>query len=306
MHKYLYFIFITTTLFATELITPIPTNISINHNKAKLGELLFHDPRLSKDNTVSCASCHILNDGGDDNLAVSIGINGQQGTRNAPTVFNARFNSFQFWDGRAKNLEEQATGPIHNPVEMGSTLKEVLIKLKKDSTYNKHFNKIYQDGITEKNIIDAIVEFENTLITPNSTFDKYLRGDKNILTKEEKEGYVLFKEYGCISCHNGINIGGNLMQKMGIIEDFKNRDLGKFIITNKEEDKYYFKVPSLRNITLTSPYFHDGKIKTLKEAINQMSFFQVGYALKNEETDKIIAFLKTLTGEIPILKEDDE
>jgi len=297
MKKLFFILFISTVLFSKELITPIPLESNVDHEKAQLGQKLFNDKRLSKNNTISCATCHILEEGGDDNLAVSFGINGQKGTRNSPTVLNARFNSNQFWDGRAKDLQEQAEGPIHNPVEMGSNFNEVVKKLSKDSTYVKTFNKIYKDGITATNITNAIAEFENSLTTPNSQFDKFLRGDLNALSKDEKEGYKLFKEYGCISCHNGINIGGNLMQKIGVLEDFNTTDFGKYNVTKNIEDKFYFKVPSLRNIQETSPYFHDGLTGTLKEAVNKMSFYQVGYTLKEEETDKIILFLKTLTGE---------
>jgi len=306
MNKIVLFTFIAVALLSKELITPIPLNIKTNEQKALLGKKLFNDVRLSKNNTISCASCHILEEGGDDNLAVSIGINGEKGTRNAPTVLNSRFNSNQFWDGRAQTLEEQASGPIHNPVEMGSNFKEIISKLKKDSIYLREFNAIYKDGITAKNIVNSIAEFENTLITPNSKFDHFLRGNTDILTHNEKDGYKLFKEYGCISCHNGVNIGGNLMQKLGIMEEFNTKDFGKFNVTNNIEDKFYFKVPSLRNIQHTSPYFHDGVTDTLKDAVNKMSYYQVGYTLKEEETDKIILFLKTLTGEKIFLKEANE
>lgn len=303
MHKYIYILLISTVLFSKELITPIPLNITVNIEKAKLGERLFNDTRLSKDNTISCASCHILKEGGDDNLVVSIGINGQKGTRNAPTVLNSRFNANQFWDGRAKDLDKQAEGPIHNPIEMGSNFKEVISKLKKDKKYISQFTALYADGITGNNITDAIAEFENTLITPDAKFDKFLRGDEQSLSSEEKEGYQLFKEYGCISCHNGINIGGNLMQKIGVMEDFKTKDFGKYNVTKNEDDRFYFKVPSLRNIQNTAPYFHDGQIKSLKEAVNEMAYYQVGYKLKQSETEKLVLFLKTLTGKKLVLKD---
>jgi len=306
MYKFILLFILSTFSFSKELITPIPTKISIDFNKAKLGEKLFNETRLSKNNTISCATCHILEEGGDDNLAVSIGINNQEGTRNSPTVLNARFNSNQFWDGRAKDLKDQAKGPIHNPIEMGSNFQEVISKLNKDKNYKLQFNALYSDGITGDNITDAIAEFEKTLITPNSRFDKYLNGVQDALSKEEIEGYQLFKEYGCISCHNGINIGGNLMQKIGVIEDFKTKDFGRYNVTKRNEDKFYFKVPSLRNIYLTSPYFHDGTIETLNEAVDKMAYYQVGYTLKEEETNKIILFLKTLTGEKLILKDTNE
>jgi len=306
MYKKILPILFSSILFSQELITPIPLEVDVNFQKAKLGEKLFNDTRLSKNNSISCATCHILDEGGDDNLAVSIGINGQKGTRNSPTVLNAKFNTNQFWDGRAKNLKEQAKGPIHNPIEMDSNFEEVITKLKLDKEYVSLFQNIYKDEITGESIIDAIAEFENTLITPNSKFDKYLKGDEKALSDEEKEGYMLFKEYGCISCHNGINIGGNLMQRIGIVEDFNTNDLGRFNVTKNIEDKFYFKVPSLRNIQLTSPYFHDGLIETLRDAVNKMSFYQVGYTLKEDETNKIILFLKTLTGEKLILKDQNE
>ncbi len=306
MYKFIYILLTTSIVFSKELITPIPLTVNTNIPKANLGQKLFNDKRLSKDNTISCASCHIIEEGGDDNLVVSIGINGQKGTRNAPTVLNARFNANQFWDGRSGNLQDQAQGPIHNPIEMGSNFKEVIAKLKKDKKYVAQFSILYNDGITGNNITDAITEFENTLITPNSKFDKFLRGDNQALSSDEKEGYILFKEYGCISCHNGVNIGGNLMQKLGVIEDFKTKDFGKYNETKNIDDKFYFKVPSLRNIEQTSPYFHDGLTPTLRDAVNKMAFYQVGYTLKKDETDKIILFLKTLTGENPTLEKNYE
>lgn len=292
------FIFITTS-FAQNLITPIPETKDYNQKKALLGKKLFFETKLSLDNTISCASCHILDDGGDDNLRVSFGIKGQQGTRNAPTIFNARYNTLQFWDGRATTLQEQIKGPIHNPVEMESNFKYIISQLQNDSSYQIEFSKIYQKGITTDTIIDAIVEFQKALTTPNSRFDKYLKGDKHILSKEEIAGYKLFKEYGCISCHNGINIGGNLMQKIGVMQEYTSADFGLYGITKKMEDKFYFKVPSLRNVALTSPYFHDGKINTLDEAVSIMITYQLGYPIDKKEKDNIVKFLKTLTGEVP-------
>lgn len=297
MYKLCFMLLINTLLLSKELITPIPLENSFDMKKAVLGKKLFSDTRLSKDDTISCATCHILDEGGDDNLAVSFGIDGQTGTRNAPTVLNSKFNLAQFWDGRAKNLEEQAAGPIHNPIEMNSNFDEVIKKLKKDKKYVLLFEAIYEDGITGKNITNAIAEYENTLLTPNSKFDKYLRGDKKALSQDELKGYTLFKEYGCISCHNGVNIGGNLMQKLGVIEQYKTKDLGKYEVTKKIEDMYYFKVPSLRNINLTPPYFHDGLTPTLKDAVTKMSYYQVGYNLSEQEIDYIVQFLHTLTGD---------
>lgn len=295
-----------TYLLSNSIVTPIPKKPDYNYKKALLGKKLFFDTRLSHNNTISCASCHLIEEGGDDNNSVSIGINGQKGTRNSPTVFNARYNKLQFWDGRAKDLEDQVKGPIHNKVEMGSNFKEIISKLKKDNYYSKEFLFLYNNGITDKNISNAISEFEKALTTPNSKFDNYLRGDKKALNEEELKGYQLFKDYGCISCHNGVNIGGNLLQKIGTIEKYYTEDLGLYNITKKEEDKFYFKVPSLRNVELTAPYFHDGSVKTLEAAVDIMVKHQVGYLIEKEEILYIIKFLKTLTGETPKFLKDNK
>ena len=286
-------------ILASDLITPIPLKTHYNLSKAKLGKELFFDTRLSKNDTISCASCHILEDGGDDNLPVSFGIDGKTGTRNSPTVLNAVYNYSQFWDGHAKSLAEQVKGPIHNPVEMGTNFKKIIPKLNQDKEYKTQFAKIYKDGITPSNIADAIAEFQKALTTPNSRFDKYLRGDKTALNADELQGYKLFKEYGCISCHNGVNMGGNLLQKIGVVKEFLHEDFGLYNITKKEEDRYYFKVPSLRNVELTAPYFHDGRIPTLEKAVEKMMEYQVGFVLKEKELNNVIKFLKTLTGEKP-------
>lgn len=297
------FIFIVTffylNLFSKDLITPIPLTQDYDYQKALIGKKLFYDTRLSHDDTISCATCHNLELGGDDNLSVSFGINGAKSTRNSLSVFNSRYNIFQFWDGRANSLSEQISGPIHNPAEMGTNFNEVIFKLKDDEQYQKEFNSLYDDGLTEENLKDAIVEFEKALTTPNSKFDRYLRGEKNILDENELKGYTLFKDYGCISCHNGVNIGGNIMQKIGILEKFNTEDYGLYNITKNEEDKYYFKVPSLRNIELTSPYFHDGRVDKLDEAVKVMLQLQVGFPLEEENIENIVKFLKTLTGEKP-------
>jgi len=300
MNKYFYIFIIFNILNATELITPIPKIISYDIKKAVLGKKLFYENKLSHDNSISCASCHILEEGGDDNIEVSYGIDRKKGTRNSPTVFNSRYNYYQFWDASVKTLEEQVRGPMHNPVEMGSNFDEIINKLKKNKYYYDEFNKIYGE-INENNIIDAIVEFENTLITPNSRFDNYLNGNRNALTKIEKIGYSNFKKYGCISCHNGINIGGNIIQKIGIMSSYSSKDLGRYMVTKNNKDKYYFKVPSLRNVNITAPYFHDGKIKTLSEAVTLMTKYQIGFEITNDELESIIAFLKTLTGDQTLL-----
>jgi cytochrome c peroxidase len=296
-----------TTLAAdmsNEPITPLPLAAEADNRKVALGEQLFNDPRLSHDNTVSCASCHSLNLGGTDGLVHSLGIGGQTGPINAPTVFNSGLNFVQFWDGRVSTLEEQIDAPTHDPMEMGSTWAEILDKLGSTPDYVSHFNAIYPDGLQRANVRDAIATFERSLITPNSRFDRYLRGERDVLTGQELEGYRLFKDYGCSSCHQGANVGGNLFQKFGVMGDyFANRgkitkaDFGRFNVTKNEADRHVFRVPSLRNIAQTAPYFHDGSVARLEDAVTVMSIYQLGRPLKPSENEAIVKFLRTLSGE---------
>jgi cytochrome c peroxidase len=281
-----------------EPISPIPLTVEVDNQKVALGKKLFFDTRLSADDTISCASCHDIKNGGDDGLKVSFGIKGRKGDINAPTVLNSVYNFRQFWDGRAKDLAHQAGGPIENPIEMGFRFDQLIPKLKKTS-YKKEFDNIYDDGITKKNITDAIAEFEKTLITPNAPFDKYLRGEKSAITQQQKDGYELFKSKGCIACHHGINIGGNLYNKFGVMEEAKSESLGRYEVTKRESDRYYFKVPSLRNIEYTSPYLHDGRFTDLKETVKFMAHYQLGRIVTDNEIEKIVSFLKSLNGEIP-------
>lgn len=287
-------------LFSSSLITPLPEKVRYDEAKALLGKKLFFDTRLSKDDTISCAHCHDLENGGDDGLSVSFGIEGRKGKLNSPTVLNSRYNFVQFWDGRASTLQDQAQFPVQNPDEMGNIFENIIPKLRKDEYYFNTFRSLYQGDITKENITDAIAEFEKALVTP-SRFDDFLRGDEKALTFQEKEGYELFKRYGCISCHNGINLGSNLYQKVGLLIPYQsdNPDLGLYNLTKNEKDKYYFKVPTLRNIELTAPYFHGGEIKTLKEAVYIMAKHQLGLDLKDKEIEKIESFLKSLTGKRP-------
>lgn len=282
---------------AKEPITPIPLEISVDTKKVSLGKELFFDTILSKDNTLSCHSCHLLTQGGDDNLQFSVGINGKIGNINAPTVLNSTFNFVQFWDGRAKNLQKQAIEPILNPIEMGHSFEELIKKLEK-SSYKQKFDSIYKDGITPFNLTDAIAEYEKTLITPNAPFDRYLRGEKDAISNETKQGYELFKTQGCIACHHGVNVGGNLYAKFGIISQLQSSSQGRYEVTKNELDKYYFKVPTLRNIELTAPYLHDGRIDNLEDVVKFMAHYQLGKSLSQEDVDKIVLFLKSLTGNI--------
>lgn len=285
-------------ILEAEPIVPIPLSIETDEFKVRLGKKLFFDTILSANNTISCASCHSFQNGGGDGLKFSFGIHGQEGNINAPTVFNAVYNFKQFWNGRADNLAHQALGPIENPIEMGHTFK-ALIKILNDTPYKIEFETIYKDGVTRENIADAIAEYEKTLTTPNAPIDKHLRGDEKALTIEQRDGYRLFKEKGCISCHHGVNIGGNLFNKFGVMKETNSRSLGRYEVTGNEAEKYYFKVPTLRNIALTSPYLHDGRYENLEDAVKFMARYQLGKTISEDEIKKIIGFLNSLTGEIP-------
>ncbi|QKF73581.1 cytochrome c peroxidase [Aliarcobacter faecis] len=291
------FSFILGFLNAIEVITPIPLNVNIDVKKADLGKELFFDVRLSKDDTISCHSCHLLNQGGVDNKKLSVGVEGKLSIINTPTVFNSSFSFTQFWNGRSKTLHEQVFGPISDPNEMAMSFEELEIKLRK-TDYLKKFFSIYKDGITINNIADAIVEYEKTLITPNSPFDKYLRGDETAISDKAKRGYQIFKEQGCIACHHGRNVGGNLYAKFGVVSEVETKSKGRFEVTKNEEDLYYFKVPSLRNIELTYPYLHDGRFETLEDTVKFMANYQLGKSLNKEQISDIISFLVSLTGEL--------
>ena len=292
---------------SSEPIQPIPRGIILDERKIALGESLFHDPRLSHDDTVSCANCHQLDQGGDDGLARSLGIGGAEGLVNAPTVFNSGLNFVQFWDGRAATLEEQIDGPVHNSLEMGSNWPEIIGKLKRDPDYVAAFERIYEDGIQSDTIKDSIATFERSLITPNSRFDRFLLGEAGAITDKERAGYELFRSYGCSSCHQGRNVGGNMYQKLGVIgnyfadradvTDVTEVDYGRFNVTGEQIDRFVFKVPSLRNVELTAPYLHDGSVETLKAAVEIMAKYNLGRPITAENTNAIVAFLKTLTGE---------
>ncbi len=268
----------------------------LNAAKVELGKFLFFEPRLSKSGFISCNSCHNIATGGVDNLPTSIGHKWQLGPRNAPTVLNAALHTTQFWDGRAKDVEEQAKGPILNPKEMAATEELVLSRINSIPQYVEMFKKAFPDEtdpVTYDNVAKAIAAFERTLITP-SRFDAYLKGDKKSLTRRERKGLKLFVKKGCVGCHNGVGVGGGSFQRF----DY-GTDMGRFEVTGKESDKKVFRVPTLRNIALTYPYFHDGSVWTLEEAVRIMGEKQLGVKLKDKEIGYIVAFLNSLTGELP-------
>ncbi|MBS1158573.1 MAG: Cytochrome-c peroxidase [Proteobacteria bacterium] len=271
----------------------------------ELGKKLFFDPRLSKSGFISCNSCHNLSMGGTDNLKTSIGHQWNQGPINAPTVLNSSLSLAQFWDGRAKDLQAQAGGPIDNPGEMGSTHGLAVAVLQSMPAYVADFRKSFgQDKINIEQVTKAIAAFEETLVTPNSRFDLWLKGDQKALSGKELAGYKLFKDSGCVACHNGPAVGGNSYQKMGVVAPYQASSPaeGRFAVTRKEADRFNFKVPTLRNVELTYPYFHDGAVNTLREAVDTMGRIQLGKKFTSEENASIVAFLKTLTGDQPDFK----
>jgi cytochrome c peroxidase len=291
------------TFGATDAVAPLPPAPELPAAKVALGERLFRDPRLSRDDSIACASCHDLQRGGTDRSKVSAGVGGKLGGINAPTVFNSGFGFVQFWDGRAATLEEQAAGPVHNPLEMDSNWQQVLPKLHADGDYPDAFARLYPDGITAANIADAIATFERSLVTPDARFDRYLRGERAALSPREIEGYRLFRKLGCTSCHQGALLGGNMYQKFGVMRDyFADRvptpaDLGRYNVTQRAEDRHVFKVPSLRNVALTAPYFHDASAATLEQAVVVMARHQLGREIEPHDVAAIVAFLRTLTGQ---------
>ena len=302
---------------ANEPVRPIDKSLDFDPEKAALGFALFHDTRLSVDNTVSCASCHALETAGVDNHQYSHGVNDQMGGVTAPTVFNAVYNFVQFWDGRAATLADQAAGPPLNPVEMASeSFDQIVAKLNADRKFAKAFAKVYPDGLTQANITDAIEQFERTLVTPDSRFDKWLLGDDSALADNELNGYELFKEYSCATCHAGPNLGGLSYELMGLRRDYfadrgmelTNEDNGRFKETQHERDRHRFKVPGLRNVEHTWPYYHDGTRETLEEAVRDMAIYQSDVELTEAQINDIAAFLKTLTGEyngVPVTTTND-
>lgn len=301
----LVFVWVFTTtcmVLAKEPIEPIAPVKKINLAEAELGKKLYFDRRLSKSGFLSCNSCHNLSMGGTDNLKTSVGHNWQQGLINAPTVLNSSLNFAQFWDGRAANLKEQAGGPISSQMEMAFTHTLVIDVLESIPQYVIEFKQVFDTvSINIDHVTQAIAEFEKTLVTPNSRFDQWLLGNGDSLARDEIAGYQLFKQSGCIICHNGVAVGGSSFQKMGVIEPYKTNSPSEGVgaVTGKESDRFKFKVPTLRNVELTYPYFHDGEAKTLTEAVDIMGRLQLGKEFTQDENALIVSFLKTLTGDQP-------
>lgn len=288
-----------------QALRPLPEPPALQPERVALGARLFADTRLSADHSQACVSCHRFDLGGADGLPVSIGILGRKGAINAPSVFNSGLNFVQFWDGRALTLQEQVAGPLHNPVEMGASWALVIERLDADESMREAFRRAYPDGLTAANIADAIASFEQSLQTPDAPFDRFLRGDRDALDDLAQTGYQLFRDFGCISCHQGALLGGNMFQKFGVLGDYfvgrpqTEADLGRYNVTGRDEDRYVFKVPGLRNVALTAPYFHDGSVASLESAVAIMGRYQLGRDLAPDDVKAIVAFLHSLTGRIP-------
>lgn len=282
-------------------IQPIPKVIGIDEGWRDLGKALFHSPLLSKDNTIACSSCHSIAFGGDDGFSLSTGVGSHVGERNSPTVLNAVFNFRQFWDGREPNLARQIQGPIHNPVEMATSWPEIIEKLSKDAYFSATFSELSVEGISEQSIVKALVTFEESLVTPGAPIDRYLLGDTEALSSQQIRGLNKFINFGCTTCHQGKNIGGNFYQKLGRIDTIPEQltqDLGKYLTSNDPGDRYVFKVPSLRNVEHTAPYFHNGAVNTLSEAVDIMAKSQLGMELSQEDNEDLVALLKSFSAPV--------
>lgn len=300
-----FFLFLCSGVHGSEhLFMSIPEIITdVEPDKVALGKQLFNDSILSKDQSFACSSCHILENYGVDGLSTPVGINGKKNKRNTPSIWNVRYNFVQTWDGRNISLSDQTIYAIENSFEMAENMENIIRKLKQNKQYRQRFKQLYPDGVTKINIVDAMIHFLKTLVTPDSKFDRYLQGEKDILNDQEIAGFKLFQSKGCVACHNGISIGANLYQKLGVFDDTKAKkmgDYGRYLITNNSIDKYFFKVPSLRNVEKTAPYLHNGSVKSLQKVVKVMGELQLGQQLKDSEIKSIVAFLKTLTGNISL------
>ncbi len=287
-----------------EPIAPLPATVTLDPKRQALGERLFRDPRLSRRGDISCASCHPLDHGGVDGLPRAPSAFARDVLRNTPTVFNSGFNASFNWDGSARTLQEQAEGVIRSPAQFDNDWPRLLAAVNADARYVEQFKAAYPDGVTRPNVLDALAVYQRGLITPNARFDRYLRGQRDALSATELEGYRLFKSFGCAACHQGVNVGGNLYQKFGVFRDTKpgrrpgeEADLGRWGVTHQERHREVFRVPSLRNVELTPPYFHDGRAATLEDAVRTMAKVQLDRVPSDYETQAIVQFLRTLTGE---------
>ena len=291
------------TVFAapSTALQPIPEPQMQGPVKIDLGKRLFEEPMLSKNLSTSCSSCHQLKNAGVDNLPRYLTMDKKPGAVNTPSIFNSSLNFRQFWDGRAKTIADVVNDHVSDKTIFDNNWPSIVEKIGKNTLYDNDFKIAYPEGVTQETINDALKSYIDNLLTSKSKFDLYLKGDKTALTNDQLKGYRLFRKYGCATCHQGPNIGGNLYQRMGVYKNYfadkgtiEKADLGLFNVTGKEEDKFYFKVPSLRNISLTGPYLHDGSVKTLPEMIQIMGVYQVGQPIRTEEADSIAQFLQSL------------
>lgn len=286
---------------AAEPIRPLPQQLAADPARAALGRRLFHDVRLSRDNSVSCASCHDLSKGGADSVPLSRGVGARLGQYNTPTVFNSVFSFRQSWTGAHPSTRSLLEQIIARPAEFDSSWSEALAKLAADPVLAAQFRKVYGVRIDVPSALDALEQFLRTMVTP-SRFDRYLRGEADAIDADEKAGYARFKSYGCVACHQGVNVGGNMFQKFGAMRELpglaaSGPDLGRYQLTRREADRYVFRVPSLRNVALTAPYFHNGSVATLDEAVDVMFKYQLGRSASQQDKDLIVRFLRTLSGE---------
>jgi cytochrome c peroxidase len=289
---------------STEPIAPIPLLVSLDAKRVALGERLFRDPRLSGDGSRSCATCHPLDKGGMDGAARAMATDGRAQLRNTPTLFNVGFNFAFNWDGATTSLEAHAERLLANPAIMNAQWPALLTRLRADAEYPALFSAAFPQALTQANVLSALATFERSLATPNARIDRYLRGQTQALTTEELQGYRLFKSYGCIACHQGVNVGGNLFQKFGVFQSpgtlgvaEEQADIGRYRVTSIERDRGVFRVPSLRNVALTAPYFHDGRAPTLEVAVDIMGRVQLGREIAAADIQSIVCFLHTLSGE---------
>jgi cytochrome c peroxidase len=285
-----------------EPIVPIPAGPMLDPGRVALGERLFHDVRLSRDGRRACATCHPLDRGGMDGQPRARMADGSLHARNTPTIFNVGLSAFFNWDGVARTLEEHAEIVLLNPSLMNTTWPDLLARLRDPESYRAEFERVYDEGPTRRTVLDALASFERSLQTPNARFDRYLRGEATALDPVEQRGYQRFKAYGCGSCHQGVNVGGNMFQKFGVFPagpgPFRlEADQGRYQVTSVPRDRGVFRVPSLRNVAATGPYFHDGRTTTLEGAVETMATVQLGRRLEPEDVESIARFLRTLTGE---------